>query len=328
VPPDGAAVPTAGTPAARLFAPDSFWNAPLPATAPLDPRSDALVARMRQVISSELTQRIGPWIATDRCSTPLYRVPANQPVVRVALDNPSATWRAGLQKAFEAVPIPPDAKPANCSDQYLTIWQPATDRLWELWRARKLTDGWHASWGGAMNAASTSVGYYSPQSWPGLSHWNWGATATSLPVVGGTMLLDELRRGSIDHALALNVPWARAGVFSWPAQRSDGTSSDPDSLPEGARLRLDPKLDIDGLDLPPLTRMMAKAAQRYGIVVRDQTGHAHSFFGENPTPTGTDPYRGPGGFYGGMWPDQLLKSFPWDHLQVLELRLCTSAPCL
>ena len=40
-----------------------------------------------------------------------------------------------------------------------------------------------------------------------------------------------------------------------------------------------------------MTRMMAKAAQRYGIIVRDQTGHAISFFAENPSQYGaTDPY--------------------------------------
>ena len=37
---------------------------------------------------------------------------------------------------------------------------------------------------------------------------------------------------------------ARAGVFSWPAQRTDGLLDSPDAIPEGARFRLDPNLDI------------------------------------------------------------------------------------
>ena len=53
------------------------------------------------------------------------------------------------------------------------------------------------------------------------------------------MLLDELKAGRIDHALAINLPAPRAGVFAWPAQRTDGTGP-PTALPEGARLRLDP----------------------------------------------------------------------------------------
>jgi hypothetical protein len=311
----------------RLFSPSSFWNAPLADGAPLDPGSGELVAELRRLVDQELGRGNGPWIETHRCSTPLYRVPADQRTVRVALDDPGASWRAGLQKAFEAVPIPAEARPANCSDLHMTVWQPATDRLWEFWRARKEADGWHASWGGAIKDVSRSVGYYTPDAWPGSSSWNWGATASSLPVIGGVMLLEELRRGSIDHALAMNVPMARGQVFSWPAQRSDGKSTNPNALPEGARLRLDPSLNIDRLDLPPLTRMMAEAAQRYGIVVRDQTSEAHSFFAEDPTPTGTDPYRGKQGFFGGKWPNELLADFPWDSLQVLKLRLCPKAPC-
>ena len=41
-----------------------------------------------------------------------------------------------------------------------------------------------------------------------------------------------------------------------------------------------------------MTRMIAKAAQRYGMIVRDQTGHAISLFAENRAQYGTDPYTG------------------------------------
>ena len=105
----------------------------------------------------------------------------------------------------------------------------------------------------------------------GAQPW-WGATATGLPLLGGLMTIDELQRGSIDHALAMAIPHARAGVWSWPATHSDGDSSGPNSLPEGARLRLDPTLNLKKLNLPPMTRMMAEAAQRYGIVIRDRAG--------------------------------------------------------
>ena len=63
----------------------------------------------------------------------------------------------------------------------MTIWQPKTDTLWEFWQASKQSDGWHASWGGAIKHVSQSRGYYTTNSWPGLSQPNWGATATSLP---------------------------------------------------------------------------------------------------------------------------------------------------
>jgi hypothetical protein len=139
-------------------------------------------------------------------------------------------------------------------------------------------------------------------------------------MLGGLVRIDELRAGHIDHALAMAIPSPRAGIFSWPAQRTDGNSASADALPEGARLRVDPALDLDRLAMPPLTRMLAKAAQRYGIIVRDRAG-AVAFYGEDPATTGADPYSDPGGFFDGRSPGQLLESFPWAHLQVLRTQL-------
>ena len=207
--------------------------------------------------------------------------------MRVNLADGSLHGRRTLQRAFASVPLPPDARPAPGTDRHLTVWQPSTDRLWEFFGARHAADGWHARWGGAIRRVSQSPGYYTGAAWPGAAR-NWGATASSLPVIGGTMLLDELKRGRIDHALAINLPAPRAGVFAWPAQRTDGTGP-PTALPEGARLRLDPALDVSSLHLPKLTRMIALAAQRYGLVVRDQTHHGISLFGEVPTQAAAQP---------------------------------------
>ena len=70
--------------------------------------------------------------------------------------------------------------------------------------------------------------------------------------------------------------------------------------------------------------MIAEAAQRYGLVVRDQTGNGISLFGEDPSPRPRNPYRR---YFLGRTPAELLANFPWDRLQVLEMHLCTSAPC-
>ena len=306
---------------ARLFAPDSVWNAPLPANAPLDPANVVLVKTLRDTVAQNEAAGWGPWIETT-VTSPLYTVPANQPTERVQLD--PGSWKASLQQAFQAVPIPRAATPAAGPDAHMTIWQPSTDRLWEFYKARKLADGWHASFGGAMSNVSRSPGYYDANSWPGLSGNYWGATATSLPVIAGTVMIDELRAGVIPHALAMNIPWAKPKAYSWPAQRTDGASADPNAIPEGARFRLDPTLDLDRLNLPPMTRMLAAAAQRYGIIVRDQTGHAISFFAENPGPSGENPYITTSGFFGGPYPTAVMRAFPWEHLQLLKMDLHTT----
>jgi hypothetical protein len=136
--------------------------------------------------------------------------------------------------------------------------------------------------------------------------------------------LDDLRRGRIDHALAVGLPAAivRGPAYSWPAQRTDGTSTDPASIPEGAHFRLDPTLDLSTLDLSPAARMIAEAAQRYGIVVRDRSGDV-TLYGEDPTPTGADPYPA---FLGGQSPLQALQGIPWDRLQLVQMRLSGGPP--
>ena len=300
----------ASPPAApRFFAPDSFWNAPLSSQASVDPESPRLVGAIDAVVQSEFAGKFGPWISTTGYSTPIYTVPAAQKRVRVALRNNNPA----LQQAFSSVPLPSDARPASGSDAQLTVWQPSRDRLWEFWRLGKSHGEWHAQWGGAMRHVSRSPGYFSPSSWPG-ARSNWGASATSLPLVGGLITLADLQRGEIDHALALGFPLTQARVVRFPAQRTDGKSTGADTVPEGTRLRLDPQLDLASLHLPPLTAMIALAAQRYGIVVRDTSGVV-DFYGEDPSPTGSDPFLA---LFEGQRPWQLLGQFPWASLQALS----------
>jgi hypothetical protein len=300
-PPAGPSADALGL-ASRPFAPTSFWNAPLPANAPLDPGSGALVSELRRQLTLG-----APWINTTSYSTPVYRVPATQPTVRVALDVPYAP----LQQAWQAVPIPANARPSGGTDGAMVVWQPATDTMWEFWRARRTGGAWHARWGGRMTQVSQSPGYYAG------AQRNWGATATSLPLLGGLITLDDVRRGRIDHVLAIAVPEARKNWWTWPAQRTDGKKDSPRAIPEGARFRLDPALNIDALGLYPLVRMMAEAAQRYGIVVTNQSGVV-TFVGEDPTPTGSNPWVGPAGWFSGQYPSALAQQFPWSWLQALR----------
>ena len=83
--------------------------------------------------------------------------------------------------------------------------------------------------------------------------------------------------------------------------------------------------------------MIALAAQRYGIIVRDQSHEDIGFFAEDPTQygdkpyTASDPYYGvmrdangapdpvhgrpdPNALFDGMWPSQFFRYFPWRSL--------------
>jgi hypothetical protein len=131
---------------------------------------------------------------------------------------------------------------------------------------------------------------------------------------------EDLERGQINHALEMAIPNVRAGVYASPAQRSDGKIADPLSLPEGAHLRLNPSLNLETLHLPRLTLMIAEAAQRYGIFITDGAGNV-TFYAQDPIPTGTEPYAGPGGYFEGKYPNELLASFPWSQLELLKMEL-------
>jgi hypothetical protein len=292
----------------------------VPAGAPLDPNSATIMSAFRKEIAAEEETQRGPWINIKAYSVPIYTVPAGQPTVRVGVLNHPRAY--SLQSAWDAVPLPPTAQPAPGSDAELVVWQPSTNRLWEFWRLQHGAEGWGASWGGAMQNVTTDPGVYTTNAWTG-AKTSWGASASSLSIAGGLITLEDLEHGQINHALAIAVPNVRAEQYATPAQRTDGASTNPASLPEGAHLRLDPTLNLATLHLPRLTLMLAEAAQRYGIYVRDGAYDVTSFFSQDPIPTGTNPYEGPTGYLEGHYPNQILAPFPWNHLQLLKMELHT-----
>jgi len=309
--------PNAGATPFRFFSPESPWNQELTKTAPIDPASSEVVGALYREVQREITAGEGPSIATASNSVPIYQVPANQPTVPVRLTSPFDV--PALDAAWSAVPLPPEAVPAAGNDHHLVVWQPSSNRLWEFWHMAKGPSGWQAEWGGAIANVEGSTGVYGPAAWPGATR-SWGASASSLSVAGGVITLEDLAAGEINHALAIGVPNVRSGAYAAPAERTDGTSTNPAALPEGAHLRLDPSLELWKLGLPPLTLMLAKAAKRYGIYVRDGS-ESVTFYGQDPTPTGHDPYRGANGYFEGTYPARLLSSFPWKKLRLLSMQL-------
>jgi hypothetical protein len=294
----------------RFFGRAAIWNAPIPSNAPLDNDSSAVIRDVLAKVNAGYRTGMPPTINTDSYAPSLYTVAAGQRPVRVRLDSPP-DHAPSLAQALTAVPMPVDPRPAPGSDSELVVWQPRTDTMWEFWRLRRDSAGWVASWGGKLSNVTKGPGYFAAP------HPNWGATATSLPLAGGMITPRELQRGEIDHALSMALPHARAGVFSLPAQRSDGDGSCPHAVPEGARLRLDPSLDVNSLGLPGPIAAMARAAQRYGIYLRDQSDSV-SFYAQSAASLPSDPYPA---LFGGKAPYELLKTFPWSHLQLMPMDL-------
>jgi hypothetical protein len=292
---------------ARFFSRRAFWNTPLPADAPLDPHSAEVTAELVRSVHAGRHSGRPATINTSAYTPPVYTVGPGHPRVKVELAHPRGIAE-DLRAALASVPLPSNARGAAGNDRELVVWQPSTDTLWEFWQLRREGGGWRAAWGGRLEGVSTG---------PAVFGANWGTSASGLPLVGGLITPRELRAGRIEHALALGVPDVRAWEFARPARRTDGVSTCRHAVPHGARFRLDPALDVDALGLPPAAATIARAAQRYGIIVREQSG-AVTFFAQNSSTFAADPYPS---LFGGAAPWDLLERFPWDRLQLTRMEL-------
>jgi hypothetical protein len=353
-------VPMDGTVALGLSCPgtpftaSSFWNTPLPASTPVNTNNAAYLNVIAYDIcyAAPVTSAPPPTcsttyhggINTASYSAPLYVVPASQPLLSVTrgcagIDTGTPTPSAVFNNAVAGgVPVPADAHAAAGTDEHIQIYQPSTNKYWEFWRFQKDTNGnWDACWGGLIDPVSGSDGIFPSDT---------GGTATSLPLLGGIPRIEELQAGQINHVMGLdlgnvasgdlasnvipaNTPGATSGV-SWPATRTDGQSTYNLAIPEGLRFRLNPSLDLNTLDLTPLAKTIAVAAQKYGFVVDDsgpQPG-AGIRVGDPTTYTAAglpNPYTsGPGvggvgnsGLFDGVTQGAILNNFPWNQLEAL-----------
>ena len=285
------------------FAPSSFWYQAIPATTTLHPSSSALVSEFdRQWKAYYGTVGIN----TTQYTPPVFVASATTPLQVVHLwDCQSKGFLdAALSSQFLAVPMPADATPSSGTDAELVVSQPSTDSLWELWKARRTsTGGWEACWGGKLGGVSLGQGLFP---------FPYGTAATGISLAGGLITPEELNAGHIDHALAVSLVELQQKNFSWPAGRTDGTSS-TSPIVEGQRFRLDPTLDVDALPITRTAKIVAKALQTYGMVVRDRSG-AVTFYAENTLAEGrTDLY--PAIF--GTPTYKVLAGIPWSRLQAL-----------
>lgn len=299
-------------PTDAVFAPTSFWYAPIPADAPLHTNSAGLAADfVRQVKAFYGCVSIN----TDAYACPVFVVDGKTPTVAVTeWDCQKKGWQdKNLAAQWAAVPIPAYATPADGTDAEMTIWQPSTDTLWELWQARFKDGQWQACWGGRLQNVSKS---------DGIMPKGYGTTACGLPFLGGQITAEELQRGEIRHAIGIAMVEAEHhNIVSWPANRSDGYNPDhkPNRIPEGLRFRLDPALDLDALKLHPMALTIARAAQKYGFVMWDKAGSVSIRF-QNPrsyTLLGKpDPYPA---LFNGTKQYDLFRNVPWDRLQFLPM---------
>lgn len=302
-----------GSPSNGIATPGQFWKQDV-SKAPLDTRSPQLAAH----VAKQVADHWGGVAAFNlhRFGTSTYTVPRSQ--VRVDVKFSDCQGKKHVPKGlygpgghFVSIPIPPNALPAQGTDKHLAIWQPSTDTFWELWKAEKRADGWYACWGGRIDRYSTSQAQYPDY---------FGVAASGVAAAPGSIRADEVAAQRIDHAMSLQLIRSKQyRTFSWPAVRSDGWADDEFAVAQGQRLRLDPSVDVDALELHPVAKAVAKAAQKYGFVVTDTAG-AVAVVAENgdgvKAATGVNPWDS---IMKGTMQSAAMKNFPWDKLQVLPM---------
>ena len=153
-------------------------------------------------------------------------------------------------------PIPAGVHIEGGSDHHALLVDRDSCRLYELYALRREGGVWHAGSGATWSLRSSKL---RPAGWT-------SADAAGLPILPLLARWYEVRRGNIPHALRVTVSRTRR-AYVYPARHFASSSTDP-SLPRmGERLRLKASVDIS--HLPPQARVVARAMQRYGLIVAD-----------------------------------------------------------
>ncbi|MFC1592127.1 hypothetical protein ACFL43_06350 [Thermodesulfobacteriota bacterium] len=277
-----------------LYSADSPFNQPIAGDAAIDPDSDLLIESIIEQAESQ-----GFFIAVNEWTIPIYYADADTPRYDVAL---TASWAPA--RVMLDVPIPDYAEPDPAGDGHMVIIDNATGCEYDLWVARKgISDSWSASWGNAISHDGNGI-------FPtGLS-----ARGSGFALPAGMLWPGELAAGEITHALVFSYDHTKAGGPVAPATESDGTSLRDDAIPEGARIQLDPDLDLSALGLTDYELTIAKALQRYGMFLGDDGGGVQL--------QAVSPLSVQGNPYDGILPDDdtvLLDNIPVERFRVLKL---------
>jgi len=113
-----------------------------------------------------------------------------------------------------------------------------------------------------------------------------GARACGFPLVAGLITVDEVREGSIEHALAIAYPHIRSRYYTPPASTAQSTTDQAlgtRGVPCGGRIQLDPTLDLNALGLSASGKIVARALQKYGAYVGDFSGAVSLYADASPT---------------------------------------------
>ncbi len=221
--------------------------------APLDPRSDAIV----EFINSEGADELHPDFGSPREYGIPYRVVGkNTKATKVRFTAHGDESDRGKYRIPLSTPVEGGAR--GDGDRHVIAYDKARCKLYELYRAfpRPAQQRWEADSGAIWDLRSAELrreGFTS-------------ADAAGLPIFPGLLRYDEVRSGSVDHAIRVTFETTRDAWIN-PASHCAGATANPDAPPMGMRLRLRSGYDIAGIGGD--AGVIAVALKQYGLIVAD-----------------------------------------------------------
>jgi hypothetical protein len=281
----------------QLFPADNPWNQDI-SNAPVAANSAAIIARIGT--STRLTP---DWYADDPTSSGrLYGIPYNvvhgnsTARVNVLIDNYPG------ESDIQPVPIPANAvlegdyqnrpnpngggyRAGQRGDSHLIVWDEDTNIAYELYGVTRPADSTlfpntsgvelpHTD--GRWHAAQETVWDMNTDTFRTLGATS--ADAAGLSILAGLARPDEGLtvaqggQGVIDHALRVTLPSGEVNPqYIYPGSHMVDTSQGASNLPLGGRLRLANTPAVNTLinNMPPESQIVARAMQRYGLIVAD-----------------------------------------------------------
>jgi len=150
-----------------------------------------------------------------------------------------------------------ETMPMYAYDQHYVAVDLDAGTMWELINVRNWFGRWEAGSGAIWDLES-------------LTYPTGSTTASGLPLLPGSITVDEVAAGAVPHAVLFTSPVSRSLQHVWPARGTDGRDASPTAMPQGAWLRL--KQGVDLSKLGPQAKVIAESLQIYGMVLSDTSG--------------------------------------------------------
>jgi hypothetical protein len=294
--------PTSGAGTSGLFSKGSYWNTPLPASAPVDPDSDGIISFLLSDNSTSYI-RLGGAGSTGKWANPVYWSGSGDPTYAVV-----NTCSLRQPPAFSSVRIPVGAAPDPTSDAAMTVYDLDRGAVYAFWHTRydASQDRWSACGGTVYYLGSNGLHRDLPASDDARNTGHRGVPPTTYAV-----RFAEIRSGSIDHVLKIAVNTTRCShVFPMVGDECGTTAAY--APPEGTRIRIRPTVDLSKLGLSPAAAVVARALQRYGAVIGDQSGGPVTLKLENTIAEGR------GWLWDGVLTSDSLKTIPLSAFEVVR----------